>query len=292
MTRRTSNSFTPAGARHATRHGRRWTAPIPMALLGLCAVLWLPGDLWAASFQVSPTRFEFPLDKRYTEFFTVTNTAADPVRLRVYPKFVTFDADNKLLEGVQSPHDLSRWVVLSPRRLSLQPEQRQVVRFSVRPPSGLTGGEYRTVIFFEELPPPPDPEQPLQGEESQYQLRLLTRLGVPLYGMAGAKSVGVLLGNEGVTTQGNQVVLRAQLTNQSNAYLVLIPRVRLLDADGDEVYRYEGRIVLQRDQTLNWSHAVDRPVAGSYTLSFSATHEDETILSQTFAVRVDPPTQE
>ena len=108
LTRRRSGSFTPAGARPATRYGRRWTALIPMALLGLCAVLLPPGNLWAASFQVSPTRFEFPLDKRYTEFFTVTNTASDPVRLRIYPKFVTFDADNKLLEGVQSPHDLSR----------------------------------------------------------------------------------------------------------------------------------------------------------------------------------------
>ena len=73
---------------------------------------------------------------------------------------------------------------------------------------------------------------------------------------------------------------------------MLIPHVRLLDADGAEVYQFDGRIVLQRDQTLNWSHAVDRPTAGSYTLSFSATHEDETVLSQTFAVRVDPPTQE
>ncbi len=62
--------------------------------------------------------------------------------------------------------------------------------------------------------------------------------------------------------------------------------------DAEDCFSNVARIVLQRDQTLNWSHAVDRPVAGFYTLSFSATHEDETVLSQTFAVRVDPPTQE
>ena len=44
-----------------------------MALLLAIIAPMVSQVAWSASFQVSPTRFEFKLNKRFTDSFTVTN---------------------------------------------------------------------------------------------------------------------------------------------------------------------------------------------------------------------------
>lgn len=266
---------------------RRGAAALALAAVALAGAL----PAGAASFRVSPTRFTFSLDERFTEFFTVTNTAGEPVRIRIYPRFVKLDERNRMTEVEGHPYDLSRYVVINPRRISLRPEQRRVIRFSVRPPPHPEPGEYRTVIFFEELPPPPAERQPAreEGEQVELQLRLLTRLGVPLYGMAGERRVDARYAGGEARVEPDAVVFEGTLVNQGNAHLPLDVELRMVDANRTEVAAHQGRIVVQRGQRLIWSHRLPRPGPGRYVVLFTATNEDLQVVEATYTVDVTAP---
>ena len=256
------------------------------ALAGLSAT-----PAGAAGFQVSPSRFEFSIEQRYTNFFTITNNSADPIRVRIYPRFVAFDADGRPAERESDPYDLGAWLVFNPRQVALAPRQRRVIRFSVRPPPKLAPGEYRAVVFFEELPSAPPTlekkeEQPPQGVG--LSLSLLTRLGVTLYGRVGQAVHDVALADEQVDLTSTQLQFRGHLQNKGNGHEILRLRGELFAEDHASVAASENLYALHRDQQLNWKFALDKPAAGAYTLVLTGSSEQTRFIERVIPVTVGP----
>lgn len=281
MTRHRTNG---RGAQPHRTLRSRW-AVLAAALAGL----WLAGAsaAWGAAFQVSPTRFEFSLSQRFTNFFTVTNNADQPVRVRVYAAFVT-RRDGELVEVEQHPYDLSQWLVLNPRRLNLRPGQRQVVRFSVRPPGGLAEGEYRAVVFFEELPPPPS-ESGAAGDtgDVSFQLRLLTRLGITIYGTVGSPSAALTARQTGVEVGERQLRVQGVLRNSGNKHARTELTAVLETTNGLEAQRVNQQVILQRDQEQPFTLELKRPAGGDYRVRFTAAQPDGPVLvNETLPVQV------
>jgi P pilus assembly chaperone PapD len=243
----------------------------------------------AASFQVSPVRFEFPLDASFTNFFTVTNNSDKALRVRVYPKFVQIDENGVMVETAESPFDLSSWVVINPRFVSLGPLEKRVVRFSVRAPEKPPApGEYRAVVFFEELPNPPDPAAPDTGKGTTIRLDLLTRLGATLYGMAGEPKLAVTAELGSTEFADGHWVHSVVLVNRGNAHVVLDAEANLLGADGKALRTWKDLIALQRDQRrvlkLDWQI----PPPGSYSLVLVATGKGIAPVEARLPVKVAP----
>jgi hypothetical protein len=249
----------------------------------------------AASFQVSPTRFEFTLDKRFTNFFTVTNTSLEPLRLRVYARFIHVTDDDRMVEVESDPRDLADWVVLNPHRMLLPPSQRRVVRFSVRPPEGrsadLPAGEYRTVIFFEELLGAPESGSRAveTADAPTLRLSLLTRLGVTLYGMVGPKTIAVSAEPGRVEQSATQIIVHVMLINEGNAHTPLAVHGVLSNPDGTEIQRREMATVVQPGQRRRLDLAFDRPQEGSYQIRLTGRHEDREMFQQVLPLNVTPP---
>lgn len=243
--------------------------------LALGALLFLAGmPIQAASFQVSPTRFEFPLTENFTNFFTVTNQSEKPLRVRVYPKFVHFDANGAMVESVESPYDMSPWIVISPRFVSLGPLDRRVVRFSVRlPDKPLPSGEYRAVMFFEELPSPPDPALWESPSGATIRLDLLTRLGASLYGISGKPEARVELEPKGGDLKDKRWIYSAALINRGDARALLKVEAALIGPDNQTIQTFTEVVVVQRNEQrvlrLDWP----APAPGPYTVTISAARE-------------------
>ena len=240
-----------------------------------------------ASFRISPTRFEFPLTKRFTNFFTLTNISRESVRVRVYARFVEVGEKNQIIEKVGHPHDLSRWLVFNPRLLTVRPKQRRTIRFSVRPPKGLSAGEYRAVVFFEELPPQVERKKTGGDPNSlSLQLTLLTRVGVTIYGMVGKPHVEVRVSERGVEVGDGTLVVTLLIENAGNAHLPVTLVARLLDSANDEMEKANSMVVIHRAQKHRWEFRTDTPPPGKYRLALSGSSNKKPLFQTEFPFEV------
>jgi P pilus assembly chaperone PapD len=237
----------------------------------------------ATAFQVSPTRFEFSLERRFTNFFTVTNNSGEELRLRVSTAFLELGPEGKLQEKGRQPLDLTPWIVLNPRRITLGPSEKRVVRFTVRPPAGLAAGEYRTVVLFEELPPRPG-EHP--QESTGFRVQILTRLGVTIYGSIGQAAPDPRLEQPAVTVEPAGVRLKAVLRNAGNAHAALQVVATLLAADGSEQGQASQHLTVQREQEAPFELTLPRPAPGSYRLRVVGRAESATVFERELPLTV------
>ena len=263
--------------------------PLRSTIRGIAAAgaLWL---LWsaaagAASFQVSPTRFEFTLERRFTDFFNVTNNSGDALRLRITTAFIDIDPGGKLIERKDNPYDIAPWIVLNPRRITLAPGEKRVVRFTIRPPAGLKEGEYRTVVFFEEQPQRPEERK---AEGTGFQVSLLTRLGVTIYGRLGAATPELTLEQPSALLEPQQVLLKGIVRNAGTAHSTFDVLATLLRADGTEQGRAQERLTLQREQGRALELKLARPGPGAYTVKVQGRVEDKTVFEAEVPLTVPP----
>lgn len=120
-----------------------------------CGLLLLPTMLFAKNtFLVAPTSAELDLTKPNTISFVVTNNGEGRVRIAVSP--IYFPVDSKFMPPAKplnpdttQKDDLSSYIIISPKVVSLEPGKQRTVRVSVRPPAtGFTDGEYRAHVLF------------------------------------------------------------------------------------------------------------------------------------------------
>jgi hypothetical protein len=117
--------------------------------------LFLPSILFASNtFLVAPTSAEIDLTRPNTVSFIVTNNGDGQARIAISP--IYFPVDSKFMPTAKPLHpdttkkdDLSPYMVISPKTVSLKSGEQRTVRVSIRPPAtGFTDGEYRAHVLF------------------------------------------------------------------------------------------------------------------------------------------------
>ena len=104
--------------------------------------------------MVTPTRVVFDKNTRSAKV-TVINAGDQKgtYRIKIINKRMTVDGQ---FEDIKSPQEgelfADKMIRFSPRQVELKPGQSQVVRLSLRKPSGLEAGEYRSHILFQAIP--------------------------------------------------------------------------------------------------------------------------------------------
>ena len=262
---------------------------IPMVLLLAIITPMVSPVAWSASFQVSPTRFEFSLNKRFTDSFTVTNNSEKRLRIRVFTSFLDVDDSNKLVPVKNHQLDLSKYVVINPRKFVLRPGQKRVVRFSVRrPPASLAPGEYRVVVFFTELPTfsgkkAPSPKSSTQGGLGTVRIELLTRLGITMYGMKGKPNLKAVLERAKVSLESDRVVVEGRAINKGNVRIPMTLKATLVDLTGKSFESGLSRIVVQRQQWREFRVIIPRPPRGQYRIQLSGSSGKNVLFQSSLA---------
>ncbi|MBL4865314.1 MAG: hypothetical protein JKY67_02935 [Pseudomonadales bacterium] len=108
------------------------------------------------SFLVAPGRVDFDLTRPKTESFIITNNGDGKIRLSIKPTYFAIDSKALALGTSLRPEtaeieNLTGFIRVSPRTLSLQPGQKRNIRISLRPPKGLLEGDYRTHLLVSML---------------------------------------------------------------------------------------------------------------------------------------------
>ena len=134
----------------------------------------------AFSIEITPSTFVYKLDGLgLTQDVVFYNRKDRPERVRVSFKPYREDKDEKYL---------GKWGTIFPKIITIGPDQQKTVKFSIEPASGLPNGEYRALLFMEELE-----QKSLNNVEgkvvlkngSTTQINMLINLGVVVYGYVG-----------------------------------------------------------------------------------------------------------
>ncbi|MBS3027518.1 MAG: hypothetical protein HCA25_10630 [Dolichospermum sp. DET50] len=142
-------------------------------------LLW--GNAAKADVAVAPLVIETAAKQGQAQgTITVTNGDAKSFRARVYTQPFTYDLQTgfKLLDA--SPFDLTPYLQFSPRELQVPGTDNRRIRFVVRFPPSLPDGEYRAMLFTENL------EATFQEESGTnngviFKTAIVPRIGVAVY---------------------------------------------------------------------------------------------------------------
>lgn len=166
--------------------------------------------------SVAPGVFDVSLDRPVTEEIIVVNNSNESIRLKVY---TGKEAD------VEEKDYLGDWIRVFPRTLSLEPQSERRVKFSVRPPKDTLDGEYKGLIFIEELP---------EVVEGKTTLTLAGRHGLTVYGIKGKVDYkDVVVSNiKFENKDNNKVELVMTIANKSKYSIKPEVLVKYLDKKG------------------------------------------------------------
>jgi P pilus assembly chaperone PapD len=89
---------------------------------------------------------------------TVSNSGAEPIRVRIYVEDFTYSKDKGFSIVPTHPYSAVKYLQFSPRELVIPPNVTRNVRVNILLPSNLSDGEYRAVVFSEELKDDPKPQ--------------------------------------------------------------------------------------------------------------------------------------
>ena len=137
---------------------------------------------------------------------TVTNGDTKSLRARVYTEPFTYDLETgfKLLDS--SPFDLTPYLQFSPRELEVPGTDNRRIRFVARFPPSLPDGEYRTMLFTENL------EATFQEEQNSskgaiFRTAIVPRIGVAVYVRKGNISHNLTAVNARFDSKSQQLQL-------------------------------------------------------------------------------------
>ncbi|MDB9495043.1 hypothetical protein PN441_07680 [Spirulina major CS-329] len=151
--------------------------PLTTGLLMATVLLLSPAV--RANVGISPMVIETELRRGQAQgTITIRNTGENDFRARVYTSPFTYDPETGIQFLESSPQDLTPYLQFSPRELQVPGTNERRIRFIARIPPSAPDGEYRAMIFTENL-------QATVQEEGDGDVRITTtivpRIGVAVY---------------------------------------------------------------------------------------------------------------
>ncbi|MUG95076.1 hypothetical protein F7734_23005 [Scytonema sp. UIC 10036] len=194
-----------------------------LALSPLGSVLLSSFLLWGtaarADIAISPLVIETQVQRGQAQgTITVRNGDAKEFRARVYSAPFTYDAEQGYKPLKSSPQDLTPYLQFSPRELQVSGSDERRIRFVVRFPPSLPDGEYRAMLFTENL------EAIMQKETNTttgitFKTAIVPQVGVAVYVRKGNISHNLSVKSARYNPQFKQVQLLVRNTGKASAIL-------------------------------------------------------------------------
>jgi len=210
-------------------------------LLCVIVALFAPSVSMAQAILVAPQGVVLNNRERTgtVELYNPSTRAAEITIRPVYGHPTTTPDGDLTLSIIEQPDSSDRsaagFVEAFPRRLVLQPNQRQTIRFLARPPVGLADGEYwaRMIISSKDAEQAAGVTRDTTGVTVGLTLEVRTIIAVNYRN--GAQRTGVQLGALTTVTTADSLVLRAPMQRIGTAAWIGLTTVRLRTDDGTVV---------------------------------------------------------
>lgn len=178
------------------------------AVTGTVSALCIFPEIVQAQIQVSPLVIEREARKGTARgVINITNKSDKTFRARVYTAPFTYDK-NGFEELKSSSQDLSPFLTFSPRELVIQPGQTRQIRAISRFLPSSAKGEYRAVIFTEDL-------EEIKTTNGQQTIGVKPRMAVTLYVRNGNVAPNLKVESASYNPKTKKITL--QVKNSGNA---------------------------------------------------------------------------
>lgn len=234
------------------------------------------------SFLVAPGRVSFDLNKPSTESFIITNNGDDKIRLSIKPIYFeihdkALNLGNHLDESTAGIEDLTPFLRVSPRTLSLAPGQKRNIRISLRPPKDLGDGDYRTHLLVSML----ETSQVIKTEKSDnpdalgMELSIKMETGVAVFGKKGTPAPVLEVGCEKDAEQGTvtlAVTNRTAWRFDGSVKLFAADQTAAKPVVDEYIVSYRGSVNPIETQwaptqkgtyNIEWAHSDDETIRGT-----------------------------
>jgi P pilus assembly chaperone PapD len=240
-----------------------------MVVLGLLAV----SASAAHAVAVSPTAL-YITSKNPSALLTLVNTGSRPEEIELsiafgYPRsdslgVLHVDIVDSAASGEPS---LTSYLRVFPRRLVLEPGQRQVVRVMVVMPAGAADGEYWGRVLIKSRGGEPPIEQ-TQGSVKM-QISLETTFAAAVFFQKGEVKTGIEVTSAAAHRMGDSVQFTLDLKRGGNSAFLGRVRAELLDANGTPVAEVEDVVAVYRSLRRRFVLRTGKPLpAGTYAVRY------------------------
>jgi len=245
----------------------RITSSLTSLVLANCLLL---GAAARANISISPLVVETQVNRgQATGSITVSNLTSEEFRARVYSAPFTYNAEEGFQILDSSPQDLSPYLQFSPRELQIPGTEQRRIRFIARFPPSLPDGEYRAILFTENLKATIQEETDSTGDII-FRTTIVPRIGVAVYVRKGNISHELTLDSARYNPESKTLDLLA--INTGKASVILQPEWTL-KKDGREINRGRNEsitVIAEGSRYIPIDYSADREQTlepGDYELS-------------------------
>ena len=223
-----------------------------------------------AQISAIPTRFVFSIDRPATNELTLMNRSTQPARAEIEIASAT---------GQPEEHYMGKWTVVYPPVVSIPPQQRRTVRFSVRPPANLKDGEYRAMLLVKNMPQTIRTNKPgAEPDSVSVGIPFSLTLGISLDGKFGKIEHKGQIDKVTIEKNNDSVLVKGVFINKGNAHLKMNFQTNIYNAKGNKQNEHKSQLVVQRASEKAFEHKIELATAmesGEIEIIFS--HEDKVI---------------
>jgi len=164
-----------------------------------------------ANLMILPTNVVFEGRDRYAVVTLINNgnTTTSYNLEWVHYKMLPETGAYEYLEDLGDEFDLSKHLVLSPRRVSLAPKAKQKIRLALRRPADISPGDYRAHLSFSAVPIKQESSDAKEGEgdEASASVNFVISYSIPVFWRAGESDARAELGQISLERNANTGML-------------------------------------------------------------------------------------
>lgn len=164
--------------------------------------------------SISPPKMEFTTGagKKVKELIEVKNQDIVPVNLKVYSTGFSISNDGGLTYSSGKSYSAEDWIKLVPDKLSIRPDDYNVVRYEIQVPEGTPNGSYTASIQIEEMK-----EEAVGVQRAQMQIK--GRLAFIIYVNVGKPNCRGSIESFNASLDQNNIKFRVRLRNDGIYYI-------------------------------------------------------------------------
>lgn len=246
----------------------------------------------SAQVSIAPTSLFFTKQQRFSSL-TVSNGGQQAQEISISTEFgfpTTRDGNLQIVNdsAIAQKKSMADWIKVFPKNFTLQPQQRQTVRFVARPPNNLSDGGYWSRVKIKSNPISPPIESVEEGQVGA-QINLVVNQVIAAHYRTQNAKTGVKVTDVSFTqvdsTQSGQIEISMQQTG--NAPFIGSISFQVTDDNGNTVYKTKTTNSVYTTITRNFTMDLSNIEPGNFTISGKITSQRRDI-SQNKLLQIKP----